>query len=695
MQAHSMRSIRHALALSCFLCATFVAGVVQSAPYAAMVMDARNGEVIFARNHDTKLHPASLTKMMTLYVAFEAIKHGEVSLDTQFTVSQRAAGTSCVCLGLRPGQRISLRYLIRAAALRSANDASVVIAEGISGSVEAFADRMTRTARAMGMDNTTFRNPHGLTQAGHLSTARDMTILGRQLYFDYPQYFNIFSRRSDDAGVAQVPNTNRRFLDAYSGADGIKTGYTRAAGFNLTASAQRGGKHIIATMFGGSSTAARNAHVAELLDIGFSRSATRVATRAPRTPGYQGRGAVAVASAPASPPANGDFDPGAAAKTIRLQMAVRKSPRPMQRPVKAPAEELLLAVRESVDLTVAELAAAAQDTVAPEVLAVAPPPRETAAFAAPEPSPEDALAAAVAAGFSVADPEDLGVIDPEGEPAADTELAALDETALTDDEMPFADAETAAVTVAAAAVASTVPQPRPETLAVLSPAADIDLTDVQSAALAEATPDAADADTLALAEVQTEDDALQAGHDMTWIGSPDTFLAEQEFELASVYDDSMLAADDSAMTQMAQPMRFNVDLDMPPPPPAQVPAPDPGIILTSTPRATSDPAERQAIAAVVEAHVDSEPRIVSRLSTSDGGRMWGVSLGQFNSRAAAERSLITVKMAEAASLGNGVSRIRQTSGRFEATFAGLTQAEAERACLRLEARAMDCAVATP
>lgn len=694
MQAHSMRSIRHALALSCFLCATFVAGVVQSAPYAAMVMDARNGEVIFARNHDTKLHPASLTKMMTLYVVFEALKHGEVTLDTQFTTSKRATQQTCVCLGLRQGQRISLRYLIRAAALRSANDAAVVIAEGISGSVEAFADRMTRTAQAMGMSNTTFRNPHGLTQAGHLSTARDMTILGRQLYFDYPQYFNIFSRRSDDAGVAHVPNTNRRFLDAYSGADGIKTGYTRAAGFNLTGSAQRGGKHIIATMFGGSSTAARNAHVAELLDIGFSRSATRVATRAPRTPGYQGRGAVAVAAAPASPPANGDFDPGAAAKTIRLQMAVRKSPRPVQRPVKAPAEELLLAVRESVDLTVAELAAAAQDTVAPEVLAVAPPARETAAFAAPEPSPEDALAAAVAAGFSVADPDDLGLIDPEGEPAANTELAALAETAPTDDAMPFADAETAAVTVAAAGVASTVPQPRPETLAVPSPAADIDLTDVQPAALAEAAPDAADANTLALAAVQTDDDALQAGHDMTWIGSPDTFLEEQDFELASVYDDSMLGAD-TAMSEMAQPMRFNVDLDMPPPPPAQVPVPDPGIILTSTPLATSDPAERQAIAAVVEAHVDSEPRIVSRLSTSDGGRMWGVSLGQFNSRAAAERSLITVKMAEAASLGNGVSRIRQTSGRFEATFAGLTQTEAERACLRLEARAMDCAVATP
>ncbi|MFU8899394.1 MAG: D-alanyl-D-alanine carboxypeptidase family protein, partial [Roseinatronobacter sp.] len=143
-----------------FMAAMLAAGFSHAAPYAAMVMDARNGEVIFARNHDTKLHPASLTKMMTLYVTFEAIKHGEITLDTQFTVSRGATQTTCVCLGLRPGQKISVRYLIRAAALRSANDAAVVLAEGVSGSVEAFAERMTRTARAMGMENTTFRNPH-------------------------------------------------------------------------------------------------------------------------------------------------------------------------------------------------------------------------------------------------------------------------------------------------------------------------------------------------------------------------------------------------------------------------------------------------------------------------------------------------------------------------------------------------------
>ncbi|MCC5956160.1 MAG: serine hydrolase [Natronohydrobacter sp.] len=687
-------------------CAVALAGTAQAAPYAAFVMDARNGEVIFARNHDTKLHPASLTKMMTLYVAFEAIKHGEVTLDTQFTVSRRATGTPCVCLGLRPGQRISLRYLLRAAALRSANDATVVIAEGISGSVEAFAERMTRTARAMGMSNTTFRNPHGLTQAGHLSTARDMSILGRQLYFDYPQYYNMFSRRSDDAGVAHVPNTNRRFLDAYQGADGIKTGYTIAAGFNLTASAKRGGKHIIATMFGGTSTAQRNAHVAELMDIGFSRAPNRVATRAPRTPGYQGRGSVAVASAPASPDVNANAsvaETGGAAKTIRLQMAVRKSPRPQPRPVRAPAEELLLAVRESVDTTVAALTAPQPEAQqAPEMLPVTPPPRETAALSAPEPTPEEHIDLAMAAGFSVVAPEELAAIDAP-ESAAETALDTVAEAIAEAIAEPAPALAPELAPEPASDLARVTPMPRPETLT--PPAAMLAESSAAApeTAVAQAISDAPEAPAtqtaldVAQAAVDTTGadapDAAAPGEDMIWIGSADTILGEQyaageTIDLATPLEDG---PDLETTTELAQvvPASLSVTPEKP-----ATPAANPGIILTSRDTDSPDSAQRQAIASVVEAHVDSAGRVIS-LSTSDGGRLWGVSLGQFNSRAAAERSLITVKMAEAASLGNGVSRIRQTSGRFEASFAGLTQSEAERACLRLSARAMDCAVAHP
>lgn len=260
----------------------FLAAAAAAAPYAAMVMDARTGEVLHSRNADTRLHPASLTKMMTLYVVFEAVERGEIGLDTPVRISRHAAAEPPSKLGLREGQTIALRYLIRAAAVRSANDAATAMAEAIEGSEAAFARRMNRTARSLGMTRTTFKNAHGLTESGHMSTARDMTILGRHLFYDFPEYYNLFARRSTDAQLRTVRNTNRRLLNAYRGADGIKTGYTRAAGFNLVASAERGQERIIATMFGGDTAAARNARVAELLDMGFARAPSRAAVVRPR-----------------------------------------------------------------------------------------------------------------------------------------------------------------------------------------------------------------------------------------------------------------------------------------------------------------------------------------------------------------------------------------------------------------------------
>ncbi|WP_055084876.1 D-alanyl-D-alanine carboxypeptidase family protein [Jannaschia donghaensis] len=282
--------IRTALLGFATFCAIWLAAVpmVRAAPYAEMVIDARTGEVIRSRNADTRLHPASLTKMMTLYVAFEAVRQGEITLDTEVRISRNAANEVPSKLGLRAGQRIAFRYLIRAAAVKSANDAATAIGEAIAGSESAFTERMTRTARALGMSNTTFRNAHGLTQSGHLSTARDMTTLGRRLFYDYPQYYNLFSRRTTDAGVTRVRNTNRRLLNAYEGADGIKTGYTNAAGFNLVSSAERDGVRIIATVFGGRSTATRNARIAELLDLGFANAPRRVTERRPSLPVYNG-----------------------------------------------------------------------------------------------------------------------------------------------------------------------------------------------------------------------------------------------------------------------------------------------------------------------------------------------------------------------------------------------------------------------
>lgn len=301
---------------------------LSAAPFAAHVMDARTGQPIYSQNADTRLHPASLTKMMTLYLAFAAIERGQVRLDSKFTISSKAAAEPPSKLGLRAGQQIELRYLIRAAAIKSANDAATAIGEGLAGSESAFAQQMTATARALGMRNTQFRNAHGLTQEGHYSTAHDMSIMGRRLFYDFPQYYNIFSRRSADAGIAQVASTNKRFLDDYSGADGIKTGYTRAAGFNLTASAQRGNKRLIATVFGGTSTAQRNQVMSQLLDAGFNRVPNRVREVRPEPPQLLAQKVVRRAQVEPAPAAT-------QAQPQRLVLTASAAPRRVERPAQA------------------------------------------------------------------------------------------------------------------------------------------------------------------------------------------------------------------------------------------------------------------------------------------------------------------------------------------------------------------------
>ncbi len=377
MQTRLGQFVRIGLFLAVVICMSVAAPAKSfAAPYAAMVIDARSGKVLHARNADTQLHPASLTKMMTLYIAFEAIKHGEISPDTLVTISAKAAAEPPSKLGLKAGQRIKLRYLIRAAAVKSANDAATAIGEAISGSEAAFARRMNRTAKALGMTRSQFKNANGLTEAGHMSTARDMTTLGRHLFYDHPDYYNLFSRRSTDAGIREVSNTNTRFLNSYRGADGIKTGYTRAAGFNLVASAERGGERIITTVFGGSSTASRNAKVAELMDLGFRRAPSRTATRKPALPDYAGEPAAQ----------------GASGKTIRLVTTLKSSPRPVPRPTQAtpaPSEDLLLALEEGISEAV-------EEAIHQEVAALAETP-ETAPAIAPQPSEEPADAIAVAA----------------------------------------------------------------------------------------------------------------------------------------------------------------------------------------------------------------------------------------------------------------------------------------------------------
>ncbi len=238
------------------------------AKYASLVMDAETGQIIHQLNADTRNYPASLTKMMTLYQVFQALESQLWTLNTKLRISARAARQPASKLGLRRGQRISVEDAILALVTKSANDVATTVAENLSGSERTFALKMTATARKLGMSRTTFRNASGLPHRGQMSTARDMATLARALLRDYPVYYRYFSANAFNyAGITH--RNHNKLLKTYAGVDGIKTGYIRASGFNLVASATRNGQRIIGVVFGGKSPNSRNAIMKRLLNIGF------------------------------------------------------------------------------------------------------------------------------------------------------------------------------------------------------------------------------------------------------------------------------------------------------------------------------------------------------------------------------------------------------------------------------------------
>ncbi len=239
-----------------------------SARYASLVIDADSGRVLHAANGDTRNHPASLTKMMTLYMVFEAMEKGRINLKTRFRVSARAARQPASRLGVGVGTTMTVEQVILALAVKSANDVAVVAAEGLAGDEKNFARRMTARSRELGMSRTTFRNASGLPHSGQLSTARDMATLARALQRDFPQYYDYFSV-ADFRFRGYRHRSHNKLLKTYSGTDGIKTGYIRASGFNLVASVRRGDRRLIGVVFGGRSSRSRDRHMVSLLDKGF------------------------------------------------------------------------------------------------------------------------------------------------------------------------------------------------------------------------------------------------------------------------------------------------------------------------------------------------------------------------------------------------------------------------------------------
>ncbi len=247
--------------------------------YASIVVDAESGRVLAANNADQVLHPASLTKIMTLYMTFDALKRGQLTLHQPIRTSPRAAAMTPSKLGLRPGDALTVEQGILALVTKSANDAAVVLAEAMAGSEEAFGQHMTQRARSLGMAQTTFINASGLPDPRQVTSARDMAVLALAMLRDHPRQYRYFST-AEFVFRGQVHHNHNRLLGAYDGVDGIKTGFINSSGFNLVASAQRDGRRVIGVVFGGSSGRARDAHMVSLLDDGFGN----LGIRGPRQP---------------------------------------------------------------------------------------------------------------------------------------------------------------------------------------------------------------------------------------------------------------------------------------------------------------------------------------------------------------------------------------------------------------------------
>jgi D-alanyl-D-alanine carboxypeptidase len=316
-----------------------------SPAFSSIVVDGNSGAVLSSNNPDASRHPASLTKIMTLYLLFERLDAGKMKLDTEMQVSERASEQAPTKLGLRPGQSIRVEDAIKGLVTRSANDAAVVIAESIAGDEDDFAKLMTRKARALGMNKTIYRNASGLPDDEQVTTARDQSTLGRAIQERFPRYYRYFSTVTFNFRGHSITNHNR-LLGNVEGVDGIKTGYIRASGFNIVTSMRRGNRHLVSVVLGGRSGSSRDAIMRTLLVENLEKASTKrtviaiaernpaetdaaqaeAATQPAQSVQVQGSVQVAAVSAePAAPPASRSAAPAARTVTSTAAAAQSKS----------------------------------------------------------------------------------------------------------------------------------------------------------------------------------------------------------------------------------------------------------------------------------------------------------------------------------------------------------------------------------
>lgn len=335
------------LALLALLMTAPMAGIAWAAPkFAAITVDARNGKVLYSENIDGIRHPASLTKMMTLYVLFQDLKAGKIKLDSPIRMSARAASMAPSKLGVKPGNTITVETAIRALVVKSANDVACAVAENLGGTEQAFAKRMTRTARSIGMSQSNFANASGLPNPAQVTTARDMATLGLRLMRDFPQYYPYFRTQSFVFNGRTIKGHNR-LLGKFEGTDGIKTGYINASGFNLVTSVRRGDKRLVGVVLGGRSGASRDAYMKKMLQTEFADASN----------GRTIAAAVGTSKGAIDPVAMADAGTGSAKKPKGSIFGRKKQEAPP--PAEIPAAEVAAAEAQVADTPVIE---AAEDT---------------------------------------------------------------------------------------------------------------------------------------------------------------------------------------------------------------------------------------------------------------------------------------------------------------------------------------------
>jgi D-alanyl-D-alanine carboxypeptidase len=370
---------------------------------AALILDGITGKILYARNENAERHPASLTKMMTLYMLFEALKAGKITMQTPMPVSVHAAQQKPTKLSLRPGTTITVDTAIRAIVIRSANDVAVVIAEALGGTELHFAQMMTEKARALGMRETYYHNASGLPDPLQITTAMDLSVLARHLAYDFPQYFPYFALPGFNYKGVYYP-THDNLIGRYPGANGIKTGFIVASGFNLTSSVVRGGVHLIGIVMGGRTAVRRDLEMMHLMDTAFAQIDAN--------PALVARGPApwtAMAEAGQQPAIAGFALPAQTNSSAKQFAALSAVPPPIPDSDDEDAAEARRAPDENFSVIHAE---------APQLASVAQAPKPAPAAAIP-PTIAEAASAAIPATHPSARPSDANIAStsPQARPA--------------------------------------------------------------------------------------------------------------------------------------------------------------------------------------------------------------------------------------------------------------------------------------